>query len=134
MTLDTSDLAIKLLISLAFVLSVVVFIIIVSVLSRTFRRKEKKPSIDEAEIITKKAKISGKQFNQFYQNSVYFLIFIVFSIFLLLSFSIFQDDLHLVDLWPFLFFIAILILYCLSLIEKQKTRSKRTIQRDMRKL
>jgi NADH:ubiquinone oxidoreductase subunit 3 (subunit A) len=134
MTLDTSDLVIKLLISLAFVLSIVVFIVLVSVLSKTFRRKEKTPSIDEAEISTKKVMISGKQFNQLYQNSVYFLIFIILCIFLLLSFSIFQDDLHLVDLWPFLFFITVLILYCLSLIEKQKIRSKRTIQRDMRKL
>ncbi|NHK31627.1 MAG: hypothetical protein FK730_09765 [Asgard group archaeon] len=134
MTLDTSDLVIKLLIALAFVLTIVILVVIVSVLSRTLRRKERNLSIDETEIVTKKVMLSGKQLNQFYQNSVYFLIFIVLCIFLLLSFSIFQDDIHLVDLWPFLFLIIILILYCLSIIDKQKTRSKRTIQRDMRKL
>ena len=107
MTLDTSDLAIKLLIALAFVLSIVVFVIIISVISRTFRRKERKPSSDEVEIVTKKVKISGKQLNQIYQNSVYFLVFIVLCIFLLLSFSIFQNDIQLVDLWPFLFIVII---------------------------
>ena len=133
MTLDTSDLAIKLLIALAFVLSIVVFVVILSILSRAFRRKERKSSFDE-KAVTQKVTLTGKQLNQFYQNSVYFLVFIVLCIFLLQSFSIFQGDISIVDLWPFLFLLIIIILYSLSLIEKQKTRSKRTIQRDMRKL
>lgn len=134
MTLDTSDLVIKLLLALAFVLVIVVFIIILSIIGKTFKGKEKKSTNFGTETVTKEIKISGKQLNDLYQYSVYFLIFFVLCLLLMLSFSIFQTEVNLIDLWPFIFLIIILILYSLSLIERQKTRSKRTKQRDMREL
>ncbi|NHJ40483.1 MAG: hypothetical protein FK731_10665 [Asgard group archaeon] len=134
MTLDTNDLLIKLLLALAFVLVIGVFIIVLTILGKAFKGKEKKPIKNEVGMVTKKITTTGKHLNELYQYSVFFLIFSILCIFLLLSFSLFQNDLKLTDIWPFILLIIILILYSLSLIDRQKIRSKRTIQRDMREI
>lgn len=76
---------------------------------------------------------SAKILNNSFMYGVYFITFLILSILLMLSFSAFSEYSSFIDYWPFLFLVCILLFSSL-IIERVKIKSKRTIQKDMRKI
>ncbi|MHA1212496.1 MAG: hypothetical protein ACTSSH_08550, partial [Candidatus Heimdallarchaeota archaeon] len=66
-------------------------------------------SKEETKLTIKEVKTTGKQLNNLYLYTVYFVSFIVLAIFLMLAFFGFKDNMSLVDLWPFIFFVIMVI-------------------------
>ena len=95
---------------------------------------ESKEETTSVPTTTKVVKTTGKQLNNLYLYSVYFVSFTILVIFLMLAFFGFKDTMSFVDIWPFIFYVVTVIAFSLLVIEKSKTKSKRTVQRDMREL
>jgi len=83
-------------------------------------------------VITTKSQ--GKHLNRFLLYASYIIVFVIVAFFLILSFFAIDDVVVIGDMWPFIFIIIVLIFCSLTIVERVKTESKRTIQRDMRKL
>lgn len=83
-------------------------------------------------VITTKSR--GKHLNRFLLYASYIVVFVIIAFFLILSFFAIDDVVVIGDMWPFIFIIVVLIFCSLVIVERVKTESKRTIQRDMRKL
>ena len=94
--------------------------------------KEEEATEFKTTIATTKTK--GKYLNQFLLYATYIVVFIILAIFLMLSFFSIEDKVVVGNIWPFLFFIVVLIFCCLVIVERVKTESKQTVQRDMRRL
>jgi hypothetical protein len=131
MTLDSSDLLIKAIITLTFVMVIVIFVLIIAIISRVLKGK-KADDPQEVKPIIKKVLTTGEQQNIFFQYTIHIILLSILSVFLVLAFFAFESDISFIDTWPFLFFVIVMISYCLLLVERVKKSSKRTIQRDMR--
>ncbi len=79
-------------------------------------------------------KASGKYLNRYLSYAMYIVVFGIIAVFLMLSFFTINDIVALSDMWPFIFVVVVLIFCSLVIVEKVKTESKRTVQRDMRRL
>ena len=83
-------------------------------------------------VVTTKSK--GKHLNRFLMYATYIVVFGIVAIFLMLSFFTIEDKVMLGDMWPFIFIVFVFIFCSLVIVERVKTESKRTVQRDMRRL
>ena len=83
-------------------------------------------------IITTKSR--GKYLNRFLFYASYIVVFLIVAFFLMLSFFAIDDVVVIGDIWPFIFIVLVLIFCSLFVVERIKTETKRTVQRDMRKL
>ncbi len=123
-------------------IEIIIFILLTlfSVIEKDKDTKEMEPSKDDqpqSSEIQKdsvvKIQTTGKHLNDLYLYSVYIISFSVLAIFLMLSFFG-LDNISFGDIWPFIFFVVILIISSLLIIGRAKVKSKRTIQRDMREI
>ncbi len=133
MSLQLQDLPIIVALAFGFAAAMIITAIIISITGKVIKQKlegvEEKPQ--EYRKIT--TKISDEHLNKLYQYTVYILVFEM--IIILLAFPLYGlfEVLVLADLWPFILAILVIIFICLSVIDWSKLRSKRTVQKDMRR-
>lgn len=79
-------------------------------------------------------KARGKHLNRYSLYAMYIVVFAIIAVFLMLSFFSINAIVAFSDMWPFIFIVVVLIFCSLVIVERVKTESKRTVQRDMRRL
>ncbi len=133
MSLQLQDLPIVVLLAFGFAAAIIITAIIVSAIGKVIKKKsegaEEKPT--EYRKIT--TKTSGEQLDKLYQYTVYVLVFEIIIVLLVFPLYGLNDILTLVDLWPFILSILVIIFICLAVIDWSKLKSKRTTQKDMRR-
>ena len=92
---------------------------------------EKKPKEKTINNI-KKIATSGTHLNQLFLVSIYFIFFFILTLFLILSIFSYNVNMKLIDYWPVIVFILLLIFSSLMIVETFKLHTKRSIQKDMR--
>ncbi|MBN1328622.1 MAG: hypothetical protein JXA54_04030 [Candidatus Heimdallarchaeota archaeon] len=118
-----------------------IFLILFSVMETDKDTKKMEPTKkDESQTTSDvkgriiKVKTTGKHLNDLYLYTVYITGFSILAIFLMVSFFGFKNNFSLRDIWPFIFFVVVLIFFSLILIDRAKIKSKRTVQRDLREI
>jgi len=135
MALEMNDLPIAGITTLGFVLILFLAAIIISILDR---KKQHKVQVEEDPLETDVTKVvtvttTGEHLDQIFLYLTYIIIFGIIALFLLLGlFGL--ENISLGDIWPYLLVASILLFGSLFIIERSKVRSKRTVQRDMRKI
>jgi len=133
MPLLLQDLPIIVLLAFGFAAAMIITAIIVSAIGKVIKEKsegaEEKPT--EYRKIT--TKTSGEQLDRLYQYTVYILVFEIIIVLLVFPLYGLNDILTLVDLWPFILSILVIIFICLAVVDWSKLKSKRTAQKDMRR-
>ena len=132
LTISNLPLAFVLAIAFAFGIFLVAFIFIL--LRKPFRKKVKDKEAKKFESKTVSIKARGKHLNRYLLYAMYIVVFSIIAVFLMLSFFTFDDVVTFSDMWPFIFVVVVLIFCSLVFVERVKTESKRTVQRDMRRL
>jgi cell division protein FtsW (lipid II flippase) len=93
--------------------------------------EEKIKELKTSVVVTKSR---GKHFNRFLLYAAYIVVFVIIAFFLMLSFVTIEDKVAIGEMWPFIFIVIVLIFCSVVVVERVKTESKRTVQRDMRRL
>ena len=132
LTISNLPLAFVLAIAFAFGIFLVAFLFIL--LRKPFRKKVKDKEAKKLESKTVSIKARGKHLNRYLLYAMYIVVFSIIAVFLMLSFFTFDDVVTFSDMWPFIFVVVVLIFCSLVIVERVKTESKRTVQRDMRRL
>ena len=97
-------------------------------------RKMNEENVKELKTSVVVTKSKGKHFNRFLMYAAYIVVFVIIAFFLMLSFFAIEDKVVIGAMWPFIFIVIVLIFCSLVIVERVKTESKRTVQRDMRRL
>ncbi|TET28603.1 MAG: DUF1049 domain-containing protein [Candidatus Heimdallarchaeota archaeon] len=132
LTISNLPLAFVLAIAFAFGIFLVAFLFIL--LRKTFRKKVKDEEAKKLEPKTVSIITRGKHLNRYLLYAMYIVVFGIIAVFLMLSFFTINDIVVFSDMWPFIFVVVVLIFCSLVIVERVKTESKRTVQRDMRRL
>ncbi len=132
LTISNLPLAFVLAIAFAFGIFLVAFLFIL--LRKPFRKKVKDEEATKIESKTVSTKARGKHLNRYLLYAMYIVVFGIIAVFLMLSFFTINDIVAFSDMWPFIFVVVVLIFCSLVIVERVKTESKRTVQRDMRRL
>ena len=132
LTISNLPLAFVLAIAFAFGIFLVAFLFIL--LRKPFRKKVKDEEAKKLEPKTVSIKARGKHLNRYLLYAMYIVVFGIIAVFLMLSFFTINDIVAFSDMWPFIFVVVVLIFCSLVIVERVKTESKRTVQRDMRRL
>jgi hypothetical protein len=96
--------------------------------------RKMKEEVKELKTSVVATKSKGKHLNLFLMYATYIVVFVIIAFFLMLSFFSIEGKVVLGDMWPFIFIVVVLIFCSLVIIERVRTESKRTVQRDMRRL
>ena len=134
MALTISNLPLAFLFAIAFALGIFLVAFIFILLRKPFRKKAKDEEAKKLETKTVSIKARGKHLNRFLIYAMYIVVFCIIAVFLMLSFFTINDIVTFSDIWPFIFVVVVLIFCSLVIVERVKTESKRTVQRDMRRL
>lgn len=132
LTISNLPLAFVLAIAFAFGIFLVAFIFIL--LRKSFKKKVKDEEAKKLESKTVSIKARGKHLNRYSLYAMYIVVFAIIAVFLMLSFFSINAIVAFSDMWPFIFIVVVLIFCSLVIVERVKTESKRTVQRDMRRL
>lgn len=132
LTISNLPLAFVLAIAFAFGIFLVAFIFIL--LRKPFKKKVKDEEAKKLESKTVSIKARGKHLNRYSLYAMYIVVFAIIAVFLMLSFFSINAIVAFSDMWPFIFIVVVLIFCSLVIVERVKTESKRTVQRDMRRL
>ncbi len=132
LTISNLPLAFVLAIAFAFGIFLVAFIFIL--LRKPFKKKVKDEEAKKLESKTVSIKARGKHLNRYSLYAMYIVVFAIIAVFLMLSFFSINAIVAFNDMWPFIFIVVVLIFCSLVIVERVKTESKRTVQRDMRRL
>ncbi len=132
LTISNLPLAFVLAIAFAFGIFLVAFIFIL--LRKPFKKKVKDEEAKKLESKTVSIKARGKHLNRYSLYAMYIVVFAIIAVFLMLSFFSINDIVAFSDMWPFIFIVVVLIFCSLVIVERVKAESKRTVQRDMRRL
>ena len=116
-------------------LAVCAFIVLLAFLISYFSRlKQRKTDVLEGkEATSTKVSTNGSRLDQVYIVSVYFLIFIIFSILITGSVFAIKQSMTIADNWPLLLVLSLLILGSLVIVDWSKITSRRRMQRELRK-
>ncbi|MCK5046225.1 MAG: hypothetical protein KAS22_06575 [Candidatus Heimdallarchaeota archaeon] len=134
MALTISNLPLAFVFAIAFALGIFLVAFIFILLRKPFKKNVKDEEAKKLESKTISTKARGKYLNLFLTNAMYIVVFGIIAFFLMLSFFTINDVVTLGDMWPFIFVVVVLIFCSLVIVERVKTESKRTVQRDMRRL
>ncbi|MCK5183412.1 MAG: hypothetical protein KAQ95_03825 [Candidatus Heimdallarchaeota archaeon] len=134
MALTISNLPLAFVFAIAFALGIFLVAFIFILLRKPFRKKVKDKEAKNLESKTVSIKARGKHLNRYLLYAMYIVVFSIIAVFLMLSFYTINDIVTLSDMWPFIFVVVVLIFCSLVFVERVKTESKRTVQRDMRRL
>jgi len=134
MSLTISNLPLAFVLAIAFAFGLFLIALLFILLRKPFRKSVKVEDIKKLETKTISIKTRGKHLNLYQLYAMYIVVFSIIAVFLMLSFFIIDDTVVLGDMWPFLFVVVVLIFCSLVIVERVKTESKRTVQRDMRRL
>ena len=135
MALDLQDLPIIVLVTISFAGAITLTAIIVTIIGRMLKKQAEPQEIDDQYLETKTIvqRKSSSRMNQLYQYSVYILVFEIFAILLVFPFYGLTENVIFVDLWPIILVVVVVIFTSLAIIDWSKLRTKRTVQRDMRR-
>jgi small-conductance mechanosensitive channel len=120
--------------SITIAVAVIIFLLFY-IISSIRNRLGKSKSKQEASLVasTNFSGCSVVQLDRIFQYGVYVLIFQIVLFVLLFSFYTIGNGLKLADIWPFLFFVIILIYLCIATIERTELPSERRPQKDLRR-
>ena len=131
MPIELQDILFVAIVTLAVCAFIVLLVFLISYISRFKQRKT--DVLDGKEAISTKVSSSGSRLDQVYTVSVYFLIFIIFSILITGSVFAIKQTMTLADNWPLLLVLSLLILGSLVIVDWSKITSRRRMQRELRK-
>jgi len=134
MSLEIQDLPIIVILTVGFAIAIALTAIVITAIGRAMKKKEtaevEETLIERKQIITK---TSGEHLNKFYQYSVYILIFEIVIVLFIFPFYGMAQTIKLVDIWPFILAIIVIVFTSIAIIDWSKLRTKRTVQKDMKR-
>ena len=135
MALDLQDLPIIVLITFSFAGAIALTAILVTIIGRMLKKQTEPQEIEMQNLETKTTitRKSSSRMNQLYQYSVYILVFEILAILLIFPFYGLTENVIFADLWPVILVVVVLIFTSLAIIDWSKLRTKRTVQKDMRR-
>ena len=131
MPIEFQDILFVAIITLAVSAFVVLLVFLISYFSRLKQRKT--DVLEGKEATSTKISSSGSRLDQVYVVSVYFLVFIIFSILITGSVFAIKQTMTIADNWPLLLVLSLLILGSLVIVDWSKITSRRRMQRELRK-
>ena len=131
MPIEFQDILFVAIITLAVSAFVVLLIFLISYLSRL--KKGKTDVLEEKVDVSTKISTSGSRLDQVYTVSVYFLIFIIFSILITGSVFAIKQSSTLADNWPLILILSLLILGSLVIVDWSRITPRRRKQRELRR-
>ncbi len=133
MPLQLQDLPIIVALAFGFAAAMIITAVVVSIIGKVIKQKTKGVEEEPTEYQKVTTKTSGEQLNKLYQYTVYILVFEIIIILLIFPLYGLFEILVLADLWPFILAVLVIIFICLAVVDWSKLRSKRTVQKDMRR-
>ncbi len=133
MPLQLQDLPIIVALAFGFAAAMIITAVVVSIIGKVIKQKTKGVEEEPPEYQKVTTKTSGEQLNKLYQYTVYILVFEIFIILLIFPLYGLFEILVLADIWPFILAVLVIIFICLAVVDWSKLRSKRTVQKDMRR-
>ena len=134
MSLEIQDLPIIVILTVGFAIAIALTAIVITAIGRAMKKNEtaevEETLIERKQIITK---TSGEHLNKFYQYSVYILIFEIVIVLFIFPFYGMAQTIKLVDIWPFILAIIVIVFTSIAIIDWSKLRTKRTVQKDMKR-
>ena len=131
MPIEFQDILFVAIITLAVCAFIVLLVFLISYFSRLKQRKT--DVLEGKEATSTKISSSGSRLDQAYVVSVYFLVFIIFSILITGSVFAIKQTMTIADNWPLLLVLSLLILGSLVIVDWSKITSRRRMQRELRK-
>ncbi|MHA1185850.1 MAG: hypothetical protein ACTSXA_14945 [Candidatus Heimdallarchaeota archaeon] len=131
MPIEFQDILFVAIITLAVCAFIVLLVFLISYFSKLKQRKT--DVLEGKEATSTKVNTSGSRLDQVYIVSVYFLIFIIFSILITSSVFAIKQTMTIADNWPLLLVLSLLILGSLVIVDWSKITSRRRMQRELRK-
>lgn len=133
MPLDTKYLPLAVILAFVFICAVSLILYLASSLYRKFRSKDKEESSKEptSEIIS--IKTSGEQLDNLFKYTIYLIFLEIIAFLMFFPLFVLNEDTIFMDIWPFLLIGFVIIFTLLSIIDWSKLRSKRTLQKDLRR-
>ncbi|MHA1503757.1 MAG: hypothetical protein ACTSPT_01045 [Candidatus Heimdallarchaeota archaeon] len=131
MPIEFQDILFVAIITLAVCAFIVLLVFLISYFSKLKQRKT--DVLEGKEVTSTKVSTSGSRLDQVYIVSVYFLIFIIFSILITSSVFAIKQTMTIADNWPLLLVLSLLILGSLVIVDWSKITSRRRMQRELRK-
>ncbi|MHA1243888.1 MAG: hypothetical protein ACTSPK_02550 [Candidatus Heimdallarchaeota archaeon] len=131
MPIEFQDILFVAIITLAVCAFIVLLVFLISYFSKLKQRKT--DVLEGKEATSTKVSTSGSRLDQVYIVSVYFLIFIIFSILITSSVFAIKQTMTIADNWPLLLVLSLLILGSLVIVDWSKITSRRRMQRELRK-
>ncbi|MHA1124962.1 MAG: hypothetical protein ACTSO7_05240 [Candidatus Heimdallarchaeota archaeon] len=132
MPIEFQDILFVAIITLAASAFIVLLIFLISYLVRLRQGKTEVLEEERKESIT--ALTSGSRLDQVYIISVYFLIFIIISILIAGSVVAIKQGMTLVDNWPLLLVLSLVIIGSLTIVDWSRITSKRRKQKELRRV
>lgn len=133
MPVEIQQLPIIFLIALSIALLLGVISLLVNLLGRVIRKSKGDQMKPPEQLDQKKTLTSGDQLNRSFQYALYLIIIEIVLIVVILPIYSFADNFAFVDYWPFLLFVFVLLITCLGIIDWARIRSKRTVQKELRR-
>ena len=134
MSLEIQDLPIIVILTIGFAIAIVLTAIVITAIGRAMKKKEiaevEEPLSERKQIITK---TSGEHLNRFYQFSVYILLFEIVIVLFIFPLYGMAQFIKLADIWPFILAILTIAFTSIAIIDWSKLRTKRTVQKDMKR-
>ena len=131
MPIEFQDILFVAIITLAVCAFIVLLVFLISYFSKLKQRKT--DVLEGKEATSTKISSSGSRLDQAYVVSVYFLVFIIFSILITGSVFTIKQTMTIADNWPLLLVLSLLILGSLVIVDWSKITSRRRMQRELRK-
>jgi hypothetical protein len=131
MPIEFQDILFVAIITLAISAFVVLLVFLISYFSKL---KDNQTDVPEEKVNNSlKVRTSGNRLDQVYTVSVYFLVFIIFSILITGSVYAIKQTITIADNWPLILILCLLILGSLAIIDWSKITPRRRKQRELRR-
>ena len=120
--------------AIAFISAISLLAYLVALVYRKLKIKEKEDS--ESELIDREiiiSKTSGEQLDNLYKYTLYYLFLEIIAFLMFFPLFAISEETILIDIWPFILVGFVIIFALLSIVDWSKLRSKRTLQKDLRR-
>lgn len=133
MPLEIGTIPLAFIFALGFALIVSLIVILLAFISKLFSKSsaQKSPPIKKFSIV--KVTTTGEQLNKLFMTTVMIFAFIIIGMLLMASFYFTDNSLAFSDLWPFILITVVLIFTAITTIDWNKLKSKRVVQKEMRR-